>query len=240
MTRRCLSRATLETITSDQRRWDGIPHVTNLLNGTIYEYLKIKHDYAESPDNRAALLLGIAMHSQVALPDTPERLVEVPLNIGWIQGKCDLMEWEPEGWVMTDYKTYGAYRVELMLRGDILSEQYQMNMYRMMIKQQLGLDIARMQVQATVKDGKSGRRTLDKTAGLVGAGVRNIYMIDIPRMSDPAVELYFRGKAEALHQALAGNIPPAICNTDENWGLTRCKYYCPVWDKCELGRKVHE
>ena len=60
MGRRCVSRSTLQV--SVDRKWDGVPHVTQLLNGTMMEYLKIKHDYYIDPQDRAFALLGSTHH----------------------------------------------------------------------------------------------------------------------------------------------------------------------------------
>lgn len=239
MPRRCLSRATLAYLAKD-RIWDGTPHVTNLLNGTMLEWLKINRDYAIRPQDNAFALLGSSHHKLLEVDEG----AEIHLNHGWIQGTLDLVEHESDGLVLTDYKTYGSYRVARLLGivkenkqfrvdSDIIddhSERMQLNMYRIMYETHTGRSIARMQLQVTVRDG-----------GLQAAWSRGVmgkmYMVPIAIMPDADVEKVFLLKAAALQSAL-GSTPVDYCTDEERWHDNRCKGYCPVNEYCGYGRAL--
>ena len=53
MAYRCLTVPTLLTIALSERPWDGTTSTTKLLNGTMYEYLKVVEEYAIKPKGRA-------------------------------------------------------------------------------------------------------------------------------------------------------------------------------------------
>ena len=55
MDQRCLTKPTLVLI-SRERDWNGVPSTTQLLNGTMLEYLKLTKPYAVDPDSRAFML----------------------------------------------------------------------------------------------------------------------------------------------------------------------------------------
>ena len=59
---RCLSRRVLKAI-SDRREWTGKPSVTQLINGTREEYLKITRDYAARPQELIPALFGSCCHA---------------------------------------------------------------------------------------------------------------------------------------------------------------------------------
>ncbi len=63
---RCLSLPTLTEL-GNAREWTGTPSTTQLLNPTRLEYLKIVHDYAIDPFERAFALLGTRHHRRLEL-----------------------------------------------------------------------------------------------------------------------------------------------------------------------------
>jgi len=52
MDERCLTLPTLALI-SEEREWKGIPSTTQLLNGTMMDFLKLTPPYVVDPDKRA-------------------------------------------------------------------------------------------------------------------------------------------------------------------------------------------
>ncbi len=238
--RRCLTKNTLRIIAGTERAWDGVPHVTSLLNGVMQEYLKITVEYAEDPRSRAFTLLGSAYHK---LLDT-DALSEIPLSgidsqgTAWIQGTADLVEQDDNGeLILVDAKTWGSYRVSRALglqkvnkefrinplAADLKNEELQLNMYRIMLKE-LDMDISRMALQVTVRDGgtmASRNYGIDK----------NIYMIPVQEMGDSQCMEYFSNKADQVKLALSGG-GAEPCSDEETWNQRRCKDYCPVNIAC--------
>lgn len=107
---RCLTLPTL-TLIAEERKWEGIPSTTQLLNGTMMEFLKLTQPYVVDPDNRAFALLGTKHHTQ--LKEVAQALglpAETPLT-GDDRDIFDLLEPEDGSWTLTDYKTWGSYRV---------------------------------------------------------------------------------------------------------------------------------
>ena len=208
---RCLTKSTLRVIAETQRPWDGIPHVTQLLNGTMLEYLKITRDYCIKPKDRAFALLGSSHHKMLEATmyeKGPSMMLEydgfvseLELNIGWVQGTLDLIEREDNTMVMVDYKCWGSNR---LCRGskfdpsqvDLAEVSLQMNMYRIMAEHTYNWHIDQLQVQCTVRDG-----------GLAVATKRgvteNMYLLPVSRLHDDVVLAYFQAKAKLLQDALA-------------------------------------
>lgn len=109
MDERCLTLPTL-TIISTEREWKGVPSTTQLLNGTMMEFLKLTQPYTVNPDKRAFMLAGIRHHQQLELAAKELGLpAEIALSID--RDIFDLLELEDGHLVLTDYKLWGSYRV---------------------------------------------------------------------------------------------------------------------------------
>lgn len=256
MGKRCLTRPTLLAILLSERPTIGEASVTRLLNGTMLEYLKHKHDYAISPRDRAFALLGSNHHSLLASLAGLDAIAEERQQ-GMVAGTPDLLdpdEEQPGSYVLTDYKTYGSYRVAKILglvgdktwrtgrdgkrysqttwridplQRDIYSEQLQLNCYRILF-QNRGYKISRMQLQITVRDGGVA---MAKQRGITEL----IYLVDIPPLSDGWVANFFQDKLQQLQHALNTNTIPQPCNERESWEGRRCLDYCEVAQFCPQG-----
>ena len=265
MEERCLTLPTLKLI-STEREWSGKPSTTQLLNGTMLEFLKLTQPYVVDPDSRAFMLAGTKHHN--ALEEVAKELglpSEIALNID--KDIFDLLEQDEDGGlVLSDYKNWGSYRVAKALgivevgkqpdpsgatyqrsgtwgkagstkmvsvfqqmpqEADNWEAEYQLNRYRVMLEEQ-GIQIKRMQVQITVRDGG--------LAIAYGRGiVRNTYRIPIPKLDNQQVEDYFATKEKALLTALEQGSWSEPCNERESWEGARCKGYCEVWRYCSKG-----
>ena len=107
---RCLTLPTL-TLIAKERVWSGTPSTTQLLNGTMQEFLKLTKPYTIDPQDRLFALLGTYHHQR--LEDVAKALglpSEIPLTEE-DKDIFDLLEPENSSWVLTDYKTWGSYRV---------------------------------------------------------------------------------------------------------------------------------
>lgn len=106
---RCMTLPSLMLI-SGSREWAGVASTTQLLNGTMEEFLKLTKPYYVDPDKRVFMLQGILHHK--SLEQAAKELgmaAEIPLNFD--RDIFDLLEWEGKKLGLTDYKKWGSYRV---------------------------------------------------------------------------------------------------------------------------------
>lgn len=107
---RCLTLPTLQLI-AKERKWSGTPSTTQLLNGTMLEFLKITKDYVVDPQDKAFALLGTRHHKKL---EEVAKELGLPAEVGLTDEErdiFDLLEPSGDGWVLTDYKTWGSFRV---------------------------------------------------------------------------------------------------------------------------------
>jgi len=111
---RCLTLPTLVAI-AEERVWNGVPSTTQLLNGTMMEFLKLTKDYGIDPQSRIFPLLGTRHHQKLELKAKEVGLLsEIALSPDG-RDVFDLLEPTSTGWTLTDYKTWGSYRVQRAL-----------------------------------------------------------------------------------------------------------------------------
>jgi len=107
---RCLTLPTLQLI-ARERKWSGTPSTTQLLNGTMLEFLKITKDYVVDPQDRAFALLGTRHHKKL---EEVAKELGLPAEVGLTDEErdiFDLLEPSENGWTLTDYKTWGSFKV---------------------------------------------------------------------------------------------------------------------------------
>lgn len=112
MNQRCATVAYLRMI-SEERPYRGVtPSMAG--NGPRLIYLKEITDYAISPSGRAFAALGVAVHGRLSIHAyTDNLLAEEGLSDEHSAGTPDCLE-ENEfgsGYVLTDYKTFGSFKV---------------------------------------------------------------------------------------------------------------------------------
>jgi hypothetical protein len=239
-----LARSTLQTLISRER--DSEIHVTQLINGTMMEYLRRTKDYVADPQWMAFSLVGSGVHALLEQYGGYVHEVDIELDCGGVRvvGRADVLEpSEDGGWTLVDYKVWGSYRVARALglekvggvfvekkeNQDLYEPTLQLNAYRVGLES-LGYKISSMKLQVIVRD-----------AGLSVAtnrGVtRSFYLIDIPRVEDDKIMQYFTAKAKLLVACLeAGVEPSSPCNDIEAWGGERCRNYCEVAKYCPRGK----
>jgi hypothetical protein len=246
MDKRCAAVPTLLSIAKD-RTWDGTPHVTSLLNGTMQEYLRVTQDYAVSPDSMAFALLGTSHHNVLeSLANEHGYPAEIELKIdNLMQGKLDHLEPDPidEGaWILWDYKTWGSFRVARALglvkvgqkvfrddsRVDLKEPSLQLNAYRVMLEE-IGVQVTEIRIQVTVRDG--GTYTA-KNRGVT----KSLYNISVPILDNELVLSYFASKSQMLQKCLNEGAMPPICSDEERWQDNKCKSYCEVAEHCPHGK----
>jgi len=249
MKERCATKPTLLAIKDREFRWDGIPHITELLNGTRESFLKITKPYSVSSDSMAFALHGSVHHKLLEQTTTPDTIV---VEVGFknsLQGTADLLEYDNKSWTLTDYKTWGSYKLGMVLgivklgkgknaefrivpgQRDTFDLDMQLNIYRIKLQQLGYTPIKKLQAQVTVRDGGLA---IAASRGIT----RNIYIIPVKILDDDYVLEWFTEKATILIEAVDSNTLPMACNNHETWNLRKCKKYCNVWQDCPQGVMV--
>lgn len=218
----------------------------------MMEFLKITRDYAVDPQSRIASMHGTKIHG--ALQRYAEEL-HLPAELALSpdgRDVFDLLEWDEreKGWVLTDYKTWGSYKVaksfgikkitngkkpEFVIQpeeADTEEPELQLNHYRVMLER-LGLKIVGMQLEILVRDG-----------GIAVARSRgvdfNARLLPIKKLDDEVVNKYFEEKEFALLDALDKwnkdkTYMPRPCTMKESWEHRRCQGFCDVAEFCPIG-----
>jgi hypothetical protein len=266
MGQRCLTKSTLSAL-SKPRPWTGTPSTTQLLNGTRMEYLKVTHDYYVAPPRMAFALLGSRVHLGLADADTDVSLLEERFEEDDITGIADCYELENGEGVLTDYKTWGSWRVARALgvvekkMPDPSGAVYQssgrgyrkgepkMVMFFGQDPTQADLGDALWQVnryRLFFEDrgfpvARMQLEVIVRDGGTWVARSRGvnepIYVIPVRRLEDKTVRGYFDIKARALTEALDIKWTPAPCTTRERWDGRRCREYCEVAQFCDVGQE---
>lgn len=265
---RCLTLPTL-TLIAQERVWSGIPSTTQLLNGTMYEFLKLTQPYMVDPDARAFMIAGTKHHQnleefakQLGLPS------ELPLNID--RDIFDLLEPENGNWTLTDYKLWGSYRVakalglvEVCKKPDPTGATYKTSgkwgkagepkmvpVFQSMPQQvdlfneELQLNRYRIMLEELgIPITKMQLQVTVRDGGLAIASsrgvTRNTYKIPIRKLDNEGVKKYFANKEATLLSALDTGTV-IPCDNRECWDGARCKGYCEVARNCPKGILVQQ
>ena len=267
---RCLTLPTLHSVFW-QREWTGTPSTTMLLNGTRLEYLKLTCDYAIDPRDRAFALLGTRHHGKLEAVSKKLNVLSEEKLEGEVKGTLDLIEpdelAEGEQFILTDYKTFGSFRVARALgleeskvpdptgaiykssgkwgkAGDVkMVSLWTPNPEKAdLFNEELQLNSYRLGIEAL--GFPVSRMRLQVTVRDGGTYIasnrgvdQNIYIIPVKRLADDDVRAYFKRKGDALIAALENGKMPKPCNARETWDGRRCAGYCEVAEFCPQGGK---
>lgn len=269
MGKRCLTKSTLVHL-ARVRPWTGTPSTTQLINGTRMEYLKIKHDHYVAPERMAFALLGTRVHLSLGDADTDVSLLEENFAEPDITSRPDNYELEPgqEKGVITDYKTWGSYKVASALgivaekvpdptgalykrsgNGFKAGDPKMVTVYHQdptavdLREAELQLNHYRLRYEAAGFPVASLQiEAIVRDGGTIAAksrGIdRNWYIIPVRTLPDAQVQAFFEAQAKALIHAVETDELPPPCTMDECWKRRRCAGYCDVWDFCDVGRAV--
>jgi len=115
--KRCATLPYLRSIAYD-REWRGVSP-SSYGNGPRYLMLKVLTDYVVNPYGRAFAALGVGVHGKLSIYRYTENVLsEQELNDEEMKGIADVLEEDedvPGEYVLTDYKTWGSYKVRLGL-----------------------------------------------------------------------------------------------------------------------------
>ncbi len=261
---RCLTLPTIVSITQE-REWSGVASTTQLLNGTMLEFLKLTQPYYVDPDGRAFMLQGSKHHAK--LEEIAKDLglaAEIPLSVD--RDIFDLLEFEGKKLVLTDYKLWGSFKVAKTLGMEEVDKQpdpsgavykstgkwgkagspKMIPVFRQVPSKadnwEAELQLNRYRVMLEHLGLTVHKMTLQVTVrdgGLFIAKdrgvVKNIYKIPVKKLDNDFVENYFKFKGACLKQALEEGWGES-CNNDECWDGIRCKSYCDVAKFCPKGQ----
>jgi len=261
---RCLTLPTLKKM-SQEREWNGVASTTQLLNGTMLEYLKLTIPYYVDPQSRIFMLEGTRHHA--VLEEVAKDLglaAEVALSID--RDIFDLIEMEDDGLVLTDYKLWGSFKVakalgivEMGKEPDPNGEVYKssgkwgkagspkMVPYYAQVPEKANnweaeYQLNRYRVKLENLGVKLNRMQLQVTVrdgGLYVAHNRGVFMkavrIPIPFIDNSIIEAYFKYKDDCLKQALMYGWSQP-CTDAECWDGRRCSEYCDLASSCPRGQ----
>lgn len=95
---------------SYEREWTGVPSTTQLLNGTMYEFLKLTVPYYVDPDKRAFMIQGTKHHQELDRVAKELGLTsEIALSLD--RDIFDLLLWEGKKLCLVDRKMWGSFKV---------------------------------------------------------------------------------------------------------------------------------
>jgi len=260
----CLTLPTRMKI-AEEREWNGVASTTQLLNGTMQEFLKLTQPYMANPDKRLFMIEGTKHHENLeAYAKALGFPAEIALNID--RDIFDLLEPDGDGWSLTDYKLWGSYRVVKALglvetgrMPDPSGAVYKTSgkwgkagspkmvaTYKAMAQEvdlfNEELQLNRYRIMLEEKGIKVTRMQLQVTVrdgGLAVANsrgiMRNGYKIPINKLSNGEVIDYFEAKKEDLRVALEQGSWSEPCSLYECWDGARCKNYCEVARNCPKG-----
>lgn len=263
---RCMFLPTLRAIAKSVDRNIKEPTVTELLCGIRETYLKKTTDYAVEPMQQLYAIHGSAVHTINEGFTEGNILSEERLADNITSGKFDLYGQiiDLSDKILGDYKITSSYKLMRALgyykvdvptgevyktgikkgqpktkkewRTDgvrhILDWAIQVNYYRILLEQR-GFKVESMKIQAFCRDF-SLRIAEERNIK------RQVYIININKISDHWIKLYMETKAKRLKEALKKGYLPQRCTPKERWHDRKCKNYCVVADNCPHGRLVKD
>lgn len=191
--------------------------VTELLNSPRIVQLKRKHwdDLTEDASSMVWSIFGTAIHKVLEHGKGDNHIVEERIHIELdgmhISGAIDLQEVEPDGIIVSDYKTVGAWSV--------LNEKQdwhnQLNSYAYLVEAAKKVPVKKLQIVAIVRDWS--RRDAATREGYPKAP---IVVIDIPLWPFADREAYVRSRISLHGDAFFemetdGEMPE--CTPEECW-----------------------
>ena len=212
--------------------------VTELLNSPRIVQLKRKHwdDLTEDASSMVWSIFGTAIHKVLEHGKGDNHIVEERIHIELdgmhISGAIDLQEVEPDGIIVSDYKTVGAWSV--------LNEKQdwhnQLNSYAYLVEAAKKVPVKKLQIVAIVRDWS--RRDAQNKEGYPKAP---IVVIDIPLWPFEHRETYVRQRISLHGDAFFemetdGDMPE--CTPDEMW--ERPTSYAVKKDGNVRAKSVHD
>jgi len=264
MPERCATLAYLRVIGYD-REWKGVSP-SNAGTGPRQLYLKATTDYAINPDSRTFAALGTAVHEKLSIHRyTNNIFAEEKLSDDDMAGIADVLELDenkPGYYILTDYKTWGSYKVgkalgltkkdiPLIENGEPVLLKSGKNKGKPKTRAEITLIPSKADVRETELQLNRYRIFFEKAGFpvskiIVQAIVRdggtyiaknrgldkNLYLVHIPIIPDQKVLDFYIQLRTEVDNAFETGIV-RTCDNWESWDKRRCKDYCEVYDACE-------
>ena len=260
MKQRCLFLPTLSAISKSvaDRKIEGFT-ITELLSGTLEQYLKRTTNYSVDPMAHLYAIQGSAAHL-LHQGEAQGMLSEERLYDKNFSGAIDLYGaiLDENSAVLGDLKISSSYKI-MRCRGRYAvsipspdNEVYKSGPKRGQVKTvkvwrddgvkhclEYGLQLNSYRLllqQAGYPVERMVVELLCRDYGLQIASSRGIdqpvYLLDIKPISDRWLRLYLETKAKRLRDALDNNVLPQPCNARERWHDRKCTGYCEVSSFC--------
>jgi hypothetical protein len=242
------------------RKWNGKPSVTQLINGVMLEYLKIKHDYYENPLSMSYRIMGTKAHSGLEAQDDELSILEEQFGEGEdMTGKPDALEVEGGKHILIDHKLTGHFKVLKALgikkfeipTGELYKSGAKKGQPKMAIIRrktddadmfEWELQLNRYRIYFEKAGFKVDEMRIEaflrdfnfvKNVKIENYEVKPIEFFEVKRLPDSDVIAYFAEKREALLRAIKGDSWDEPCSPRERWeNDRRCEDYCPVNGFC--------
>ena len=264
MVSRCATRPYLRLV-SHEREWRGVsPSAAG--NGPRLIYLRQVTDFVTDPDAAAFAAVGTATHAKLSLHYyTRNVLSEEPLSDELMRGIPDVLEEDeddPKSFVLTDYKTWGSYKVmkglgivqteekitdeagnQLFFKtGKSAGQPKTRKVYARtgepdLTSEELQLNMYRIFFE---KNGfpvsKMNVQAIVRDGATFvaeGRGIdRRVYVLPIKRLDDRDVIGFYNVLRAEVGTAFKHGWVRR-CNAWENWEGRRCQEYCEVKNQCQ-------
>ena len=267
MGERCLTRPTLHKIYRN-REWTGEGSTTQLLSGTMLEFLKLTNDYTIEPEEMAFAILGTVHHESLA--DEAD-ILGLPAEVSLTEdGKnvFDLLEFDDGLVTLVDYKTWGSFKLaktlgivvvnkEVVYYTDSIGKKRQKTIKHFgtdldhadTFEIEMQLNNYRLAIEEksdNIVDKMKVQVTV-RDGGLytaTGYGVfKRMYLFPVARIDDGVVKDYFNKKNEYLKFAMSKGTWSEACSPYERWtnasgADVRCQRFCPVAEFCPYGKRL--
>ena len=197
----------------------GVAHisVTEMMTSPQIVLLKRKHwdDITQDASEMVWQIFGSAIHNVLEHGKSDNHVIEERLHAtidGWdISGAIDLQEMTPDGVIISDYKTTGAWAV--MNEKDDWHRQ--LNIYAWLVEHAKGLLVSKLQIIAIIRDW-SAREALIKE----GYPQSPIVTIDIPKWDADTQDAFIRNRIK-MHSNATFNFEVGEelpeCTTEDMW-----------------------
>ena len=261
MKERCATRPFLRLIGYD-REWKGVTP-SSAGSGPRLLYLKAMTNYAINPNDRVWAAFGTGTHGKLSLHKySSDVLVEEELSDEDSEGIPDVLEEsenKPGTYVLTDYKTWGSYKLMLALGGGkvALTDEngepilLKSGKNKGQPKQKYVLGVKPPELDAEELQLNRYRIFFEKYGFPVSEMViqaiprdggtyvafsrgieKNLYIIPIKRLPDEKV-INFYNKLQSLVDSAFETGYIRKCNKWESWDGRRCESFCEVKKACE-------
>ncbi len=252
-------------LASDEREWTGEASTTQLLNGTMYSFLKITMPYTIDPDDMAFAIHGTKSHAQL---EEKAKELGLPAELSTThdgRNVVDLIEYEDEVLTLTDYKTWGSYRItkalgivqtgkkpdpsgEVYKRGGAWGKAGSPKMVSVFTQSpdkadnfdtELQLNRYRVMLEETgIPVGKMRVHAIVRDGGLAVArsrGVERNTYIIPIQKLDDNSVIVYFTTKSNSLKVALKDGWTIPCNNRENWDGARCRGYCEVAQYCSKG-----